>query len=130
MAAQRGYQLTLVIPDKMSQEKILHLKALGAEVVTTRSDVEKGHPAYYQDLARAIAERTGAYYVNQFENPANAEAHYRTTAPEIIEAVEGREIDALVAGVLGLSLGVLCRPGRGELGLELDKGNATAGLRI
>ena len=49
VAAQKGYRLTLVIPDKMSQEKIFHLKALGVNVVMTRSDVEKGHPDYYQD---------------------------------------------------------------------------------
>jgi hypothetical protein len=60
-AAQRGYELTLVIPDKMSREKILHAKALGATVVMTRSDVEKGHPDYYVDLAKRIARETGAY---------------------------------------------------------------------
>src|SRR5574340_137685 len=55
VAAQRGYRLTLVIPDKMSREKVLHLEALGAEVVMTRSDVGKGHPEYYQDMAQRIA---------------------------------------------------------------------------
>src|SRR5215208_3455853 len=70
VAAQKGCRLTLVIPDKMSQEKIFHLKALGARVVLTRSDVEKGHPDYYQDVAQRIAAETGAFYVNQFENPA------------------------------------------------------------
>jgi len=98
VAAQRGYKLTLVIPDKMSQEKILHLKALGAEIVITRSDVEKGHPAYYQDLARSIAARTGAYYINQFENPANPLAHETSTGPEIAEQMGGR-LDAMVCGV-------------------------------
>src|ERR1700727_870620 len=53
VAAQKGYRLILVIPDKMSREKVLHLKALGAQVVMTRSDVGRGHPAYYQDLAEA-----------------------------------------------------------------------------
>src|SRR5512133_1674958 len=71
VAARKGYRLTLVIPDKMSREKVIHLKALGAEVVITRSDVEKGHPAYYQDLAERIAREEGAFYVNQFGNPAN-----------------------------------------------------------
>src|ERR1044072_8893204 len=67
VAAQKGYRLVLVIPDKMSQEKIFHLKALGAEVVMTRSDVGRGHPHYYQDLAERItAETQGAYYINQF----------------------------------------------------------------
>src|ERR671939_344225 len=62
VAALRGYKLTLVIPDKMSQEKVTHLKALGAKVIWTRSDVSKGHPAYYQDMAQRIARETGAYY--------------------------------------------------------------------
>ena len=86
VAAQKGYRLTLVIPDKMSQEKVFHLKALGAEVVMTRSDVGRGHPDYYQDLAERIARETpGAYYVNQFNNPANPLAHETTTGPEIWE---------------------------------------------
>lgn len=98
IAAQRGYRLIIVIPDKMSQEKIFHLKAMGAEVFMTRSDVSKGHPEYYQDRAKAIAEQTGAYYINQFENPANPLAHERTTAPEIWRQMEGR-LDAVVCGV-------------------------------
>lgn len=98
VAARKGYRLTLVIPDKMSREKILHLRALGAEVVVTRSDVEKGHPDYYQDLARRLAEEEGAFYVNQFENPANPLAHETTTGPEIFEALGGR-LDAMVCGV-------------------------------
>ena len=61
VAIRRGYRLTLVIPDKMSREKIAHLRALGAEVVLTRSDVPKGHPDYYQDLASRIAERDGRF---------------------------------------------------------------------
>ncbi len=98
VAAQRGYHLTLVVPDKMSQEKILHLKALGAEVVLTRSDVEKGHPDYYQDLAQRLARDDGAFYVNQFGNPANPLAHETTTGPEIVEQLGGR-LDAMVCGV-------------------------------
>src|SRR5512139_764534 len=98
VAAQRGYRLTLVIPDKMSREKVLHLKALGAEVVMTRSDVEKGHPDYYQDLAERIARDDGAFYVNQFGNAANPLAHEATTGPEISAQLEGR-LDAMVCGV-------------------------------
>src|SRR5512138_3495999 len=98
VAAQRGYHLTLVVPDKMSQEKIHHLKALGTDVVLTRSDVEKGHPDYYQDLAQRIARDTGAFYVNQFGNPANPRAHETTTGPEITEQLGGR-LDAMVCGV-------------------------------
>jgi cystathionine beta-synthase len=98
VAAQRGYTLTLVIPDKMSQEKIFHLKALGAEIVLTRSDVGKGHAEYYQEMAERIARETGAFYVNQFANPANPRAHEETTGPEILAQLHG-EIDAMVCGV-------------------------------
>jgi cystathionine beta-synthase len=98
VAAQRGYHLTLVIPDKMSREKVLHLKALGAEVVMTRSDVGKGHPEYYQDMAERIAREEGAFYVNQFGNPANPAAHEATTGPEITAQLGGR-LDAMVCGV-------------------------------
>lgn len=99
VAGQKGYKVILVIPDKMSQEKIFHLKALGAQVVMTRSDVQKGHPEYYQDKARAIAESTpGGFYVNQFENPANPVAHESTTAPEIWQQMD-RNLDAVVCGV-------------------------------
>jgi cystathionine beta-synthase len=98
VAALRGYKLTLVVPDKMSQEKVTHLKALGAEVIWTRSDVGKGHPAYYQDMAQRIANETGAFYVNQFENPANPHAHQTTTGPEIWEQTGGA-LDAIVCGV-------------------------------
>ena len=98
VAAQKGYRLLLVIPDKMSQEKIFHLRAMGAEVQMTRSDVSKGHPEYYRDLAERLARETpGAYYVNQFGNPANARAHEETTAPEIWEQT-GRRLDAVVCG--------------------------------
>jgi cystathionine beta-synthase len=98
VAAQRGYKLTLVIPDKMSQEKIFHLRALGVEIVTTRSDVGKGHPEYYQDIAKRLSEETGAYLVNQFENPANPQAHEESTGPEIFEQMKG-DVDAVVVGV-------------------------------
>src|SRR6266704_46382 len=71
VAAAKGYRIVLVIPDKMSQEKISHVKALGAEVVLTRSDVTRGHPEYYQDVAARLAEEIpGGFYVNQFGNPA------------------------------------------------------------
>src|ERR1700719_3731830 len=59
-AIHKGYRLLLVIPDKMSQEKIFHLRAMGVEILMTRSDVGKGHPEYYQDMAQRIArERPG-----------------------------------------------------------------------
>ena len=98
VAAQRGYRLTLVIPDKMSQEKIFHLRALGVEIVTTRSDVGKGHPDYYQDVAKRLADETGAFLVGQFENPANPLAHEQSTGPEIFEQTKGA-VDAVVVGV-------------------------------
>ncbi|MBA5637732.1 cystathionine beta-synthase [Duganella sp. LX20W] len=95
----KGYRVLLVVPDKMSPEKVLHLKALGAEVRTTRSDVAKGHPDYYQDYAARLArELPGAWYADQFNNPANPRAHETTTGPEIWEQM-GHEVDAIVVGV-------------------------------
>ena len=95
----KGYRVLLVVPDKMSTEKVLHLKALGAEVRTTRSDVGKGHPEYYQDYAaRLAAEMPGAWYSDQFNNPANPLAHETTTGPEIWEQM-AHEVDAIVVGV-------------------------------
>jgi len=98
VAAQKGYHLTLVVPDKMAQEKIFHLRALGVEVLLTRSDVGKGHPEYYQDMAQRIAQETGAIFINQFGNPANPLAHEQTTGPEIWQQME-HHIDAMVCGV-------------------------------
>ncbi|MQA40392.1 pyridoxal-phosphate dependent enzyme [Rugamonas aquatica] len=95
----KGYRVLLVVPDKMSTEKVLHLKALGAEVRTTRSDVGKGHPEYYQDYAARLArELPGAFFADQFNNPANPLAHETTTGPEIWEQT-GHELDAIVVGV-------------------------------
>jgi len=98
VAKQKGYPLILVLPDKMSQEKIFNLRAMGVEVVLTRSDVARGHPEYYQDLGEAIAKEKGAYFINQFGNPDNPLAHEQTTAPEIFEQMEG-DVDAIVLGV-------------------------------
>src|SRR6202043_2791712 len=96
VAAAKGYHLLLVIPDKMSQEKVLHLRALGAKTVVTRSDVTKGHPEYYQDLAEKVAAETpGAFFVNQFGNPANPLAHETSTGPEIWEQMH-HEVDAVI----------------------------------
>jgi cystathionine beta-synthase len=98
VAGQKGYRLLIVVPDKMSQEKIFHLKAMGAEVVLTRSDVTKGHPEYYQDLAARLANEQGAFYVNQFANAANPKVHEETTGPEIFEQMD-EKVDAVVAAV-------------------------------
>ena len=98
VASQKGYKLILVVPDKMAREKIFHLRAMGAEVRLTRSDVGKGHPEYYQDMAEQIAQESGAFFVNQFGNPANPDAHEQTTGPEIWEQME-HDVDAVVCGV-------------------------------
>lgn len=99
IAGQKGYRVMVVVPDKMSDEKISHLRAMGAEVILTRSDVAKGHPDYYQDVAERLAEEhEGAFYINQFFNDANVAAHYDTTGPEIWAQMEG-DVDAFVAGV-------------------------------
>lgn len=99
VAMCKGYRMKLVVPDKMSVEKISLLKAMGAEVELTRSDVEKGHHDYYQDKAQRIASETpGAYFVNQFANAANPLAHERSTGPEILNQMDGK-VDAVVCGV-------------------------------
>ena len=100
VAQQKGYKLILVVPDKMSREKIFNLKAMGAQVVLTRSDVAKGHPDYYQDLAERIARETpGAYFINQFGNPDNPAAHEHGTGPELLaQMADVGGIDALVFG--------------------------------
>ncbi len=98
VAASKGYPLKIVMPDKMSAEKVNNLKAMGAEVIRTRSDVQKGHPEYYQDIAARLAAENGYFYVNQFANPANVAAHYEGTGPEIWQQMQGN-IDAFVCGV-------------------------------
>jgi cystathionine beta-synthase len=99
VARAKGYRVVLVVPDKMSPEKILHLKALGAEVHMARSDVMKGHPEYYQERAAALAaDIEGAWFADQFNNPANPLAHETGTAPEIW-AQMGHDVDAIVCGV-------------------------------
>jgi len=98
VAQQKGYKLILVVPDKMSREKIFNLKAMGAQVVLTRSDVAKGHPDYYQDMAERLARETpGAYFINQFGNPDNPAAHEFGTGPEILDQLGG-DLDAIVFG--------------------------------
>ena len=99
VARIKGYRVVLVVPDKMAIEKILHLKALGAEIHLTRSDVGKGHPEYYQDYAARLArEIPGAWFADQFNNPANPRAHETTTGPELWEQSQ-RRLDAIVVGV-------------------------------
>ncbi|ACI99381.1 pyridoxal-phosphate dependent enzyme [Rhodospirillum centenum] len=99
VCAAKGYRLILVIPDKMAVEKINHLRALGAEIHITRSDVGKGHPDYYQDIAeRLAADIPGSVYMNQFANPANPRAHEEWTGPELLRQMDG-DVDAVVVGV-------------------------------
>ncbi|MES2322951.1 MAG: cystathionine beta-synthase [Pseudomonadota bacterium] len=99
VARIKGYRVVLVVPDKMAVEKILHLKALGAEIHLTRSDVGKGHPEYYQDYAARLArEIPGSWFADQFNNPANPLAHETTTGPELWEQTQ-HKIDAIVVGV-------------------------------
>ncbi len=99
LAIQRGYRLLVVMPDKMSKEKVFNLKAMGATVVMTRSDVGKGDPDYYQDKAKALADSMeNAFYVDQFSNQDNVAAHYESTAPEIWKQLQGK-VDAVVCGV-------------------------------
>src|SRR6266403_3953040 len=99
VAGAKGYRVLLVIPDKMSEEKIAHVRALGAEVRIVRSDVTRGHPEYYQDVAARLAtEIPGGFYANQFGNPANPKAHERSTGPEIWEQMR-HDVDTVVCGV-------------------------------
>ncbi len=90
-AVARGYHCIFTMPDKMSQEKVKLLRAFGAEVVITPTAVEPDHPDHYlQKAKRLAAETPGAVLADQFYNPANPEAHYRTTGPELWEQTEGR----------------------------------------
>ncbi len=98
IAALKGYKVVLVVPDKMSREKVQHCKALGAEIISARSDVVKGDPEYYQDIAERIARERQAFYINQFSNPANPQTHEDWTAPEIWEQMN-HDVDAVVCGV-------------------------------
>lgn len=97
VAAQKGYHLKLYIPDKMSQEKIFNLRAMGADVILTRSDVDESHPEHYLNLAAQAARETNAYFINQFSNPDNVKAHRQSTGPEIYAQMDHR-VDAVVAG--------------------------------
>jgi cystathionine beta-synthase len=96
-AAIRGYRCIFTMPDKMSQEKVRLLKAFGAEVIVTPTAVPPDHPDNYVQTAKRIAAETpGAILADQFYNPVNPEAHYRTTGPELWQQTDGR-ITHLVA---------------------------------
>ncbi|RBI64395.1 cysteine synthase [halophilic archaeon] len=94
VAAARGYDLTIVMPESKSSERRQVMAAYGADIELVPGDMETA-----RDRADRLTEETGAIQLGQFENPANAEAHYRTTAEEILDQVDGREVDALVVSV-------------------------------
>ena len=98
-AAVKGYRCIFTMPDKMSAEKINRLKALGAQVVVTPTNVPADSPQSYYETAKRIARETpGSFYLNQYHNTDNGEAHYLSTAPELWEQLEGR-LDAFVTGL-------------------------------
>ncbi len=99
VAAIKGYKLVFVMPDKQSQEKIQNLRAFGAKVIVTPTNVPPEDPRSYYSVAKRLADETpNAFYANQYHNPDNPLAHYRTTGPEIWEETGGA-IDAFVAGM-------------------------------
>ncbi|MCK4428223.1 MAG: cysteine synthase family protein, partial [candidate division Zixibacteria bacterium] len=98
-AAAKGYKAIFTIPDKMSQEKINLLKAFGAEVIVTPTDVPPDSPESYYEVARKIHSKTpGSVILEQYFNQKNPEAHYKTTGPEIWEQTEGK-LDYVVIGI-------------------------------
>jgi cystathionine beta-synthase len=98
-AAIKGYRCIFTMPDKMSQEKIDGLRALGAEVIVTPTEVEHDDPRSYHSVAQRLSrEIPNSLYPNQYENPANTDAHYKTTGPEIWEQTGGK-VTHVVIGV-------------------------------
>jgi len=98
-AAVKGYKCIFTMPDKMSLEKINRLKALGAQVVVTPTNVPAEDPrSYYETAKRLHRETPGAFMLNQYHNPDNIEAHYKVTGPEIYEQTEGK-FDYFVSGL-------------------------------
>lgn len=90
-AALKGYKCIFTMPDKMSQEKVRLLKAFGAEVIITPTAVPPDHPDNYVMMAKRIAKETpNAILADQFYNPANPQAHYELTGPELWEQTDGR----------------------------------------
>jgi cystathionine beta-synthase len=99
-AALRGYRCIFVMPDKMSQEKISMLRAYGAEVVITPTAVDPSSPESYYSVSDRLAEEIpGGFKPDQYSNPSNPEAHYRTTGPELWEQTDGGDVDAIVISV-------------------------------
>jgi cystathionine beta-synthase len=99
VAAIRGYKMTFVMPDKMSEEKRSLLRAYGAKVVVTPTNVSPESPKHYTKVAEKLARETpNSYMPNQYENKANPDAHYKTTGPEIWRQTEGK-LDVFVCGM-------------------------------
>lgn len=99
VGAVKGYNCVFTMPDKMSQEKINMLKAFGAEVVITPTDVPGDSPEHYVNVAKRIAQETpNGYYVNQYHTPANIDAHYKSTGQEIWDQTDGGKFDVFVGG--------------------------------
>jgi len=99
LAAVRGYKCIFIMPDKMSQEKIANLRAFGAKVVVCPTAVDADDPRSYYKVSRRLADETpNSFYANQYHNPANPEAHYLSSAPEIWEQTQG-DFDVFVAGM-------------------------------
>jgi len=98
-AAVKGYQTIFVMPDKMTSEKIETLRAFGAKVIITPTAVEADDPRSYYSVAKRIAEETpNSFYVSQYHNPLNPEAHFLSTGPEIYEQTDG-QFDYLICGM-------------------------------
>ena len=99
VAAVRGYRCIFTMPDKMSKEKQDSLRAYGAEVIITPTDVPGDSPEHYVNVAKRIAEETpGSFYVDQYHSQWNIEAHYHSTGKEIFEDTDGGKFDAFVGG--------------------------------
>lgn len=98
-AAVHGYKTIFVLPDKQSIEKINNLRAFGAKVIVTPTNVEPDDPRSYYSVAKRLAETTpNSFYANQYYNLDNQETHYKTTGPEILEQTEG-DFDIFMAGM-------------------------------
>ena len=99
LSAVYGLDCTITIPDKMSSEKVNMLRGMGAKVLVTPTNVPADSPdSYYETAKRIHRENPGSYYLNQYHNVQNIEAHYHTTGKEIWDQTQG-EIDCLVAGL-------------------------------
>ncbi len=99
VAALKGYKAVFVLPDKQSEEKRAALRAWGARVVVTPTNVEPEDPRSYYSVAKRLVEETpNAFYANQYHNPDNPEAHYHSTGPELYNQIDGK-IDVFIAGM-------------------------------